>query len=116
MKLCSKCKTEKPLEQFYKHSQMADGHLGKCIECTKRDVAELETKKRQDPEWLSKERQRCRMKTAKARASGTQMKTTPETRARWQAKNPQKRKAQIMAANARRSGKIQKKTACEKCS
>ena len=39
-KVCFKCDKRKKIEQFYKHPQMGDGHLGKCKTCTKADVLE----------------------------------------------------------------------------
>lgn len=38
MKKCFKCKKLLSLTAFYVHIQMRDGHLNKCILCTKKDV------------------------------------------------------------------------------
>ena len=38
VKTCFKCGVEKPLDDFYKHQMMSDGHLNKCKECTKKDT------------------------------------------------------------------------------
>jgi len=39
-KSCFKCGETKPLSAFYKHKQMKDGHVNKCIRCNKNDVLE----------------------------------------------------------------------------
>ena len=103
-KCCFKCGAEKPLSEFYKHKQMADGHLNKCKECTKRDAsihrdANIESVRAYDRSRAQKPH-RIQLNTKVVRE--------------WRKNNPEKYRAQNMLNNAIRDGKIQKH-ACMVC-
>ena len=42
MKICSKCKIEKPFEAFHKNKARPNGYLSSCIECNKLRKLELQ--------------------------------------------------------------------------
>jgi hypothetical protein len=103
-KKCFRCHAVKPLVEFYRHTQMADGHLNKCKECTKTDVR---VHYRRDLEWSrAKERMRFHAPDRKAWIKENQ----PKARKR----NPQKYRARSAVARAIRSGSLVRQS-CEVC-
>ena len=46
MKRCICCGEMKPLDEFYKHPKMKDGHLNKCIRCSVKYAQRYDEKKR----------------------------------------------------------------------
>ena len=104
MKWCFRCGAWKKLNQFYVHRRMADGHLNKCKECTKRDVKlrrflypeklkEYEVKRNKKPGRIEK---RCGYLR------------------RYRARHPEKDLARSMVFDAVRSGRLAK-LPCSEC-
>lgn len=61
-KKCFKCGVVKPISDFYVHKEMKDGHLNKCIDCTKKDTKRRYDVLSQNEEWMDKERERGKEK------------------------------------------------------
>ncbi len=115
MKTCFKCGTSKSLDCFYVHKMMADGHLNKCKDCTKNDTRLRLEQKVNDPHWLAKERERCRVKQQKYRELGCASLVKKETRQKWSDGNRSKIKAQREAREALKKGIIVRQLFCNRC-
>lgn len=103
-KVCFKCNVEKSLNEFYAQPGMADGHLGKCKACTKRDVRKNYAKHRE--QYAEYERVRFQKPERKAYAL--------EYQRRYRAANPEKYKARSIVHNVIRDGKLTRQS-CEVC-
>jgi len=93
-KECFKCNTIKSLEDFYKHPKMADGHVNKCKECNKNDVASHRNKN------LEKVRDYDR-KRAKI---PERIKANVEVNRAWRAEDSRRQVAHSAVARAIRNG------------
>ena len=96
MKTCFKCLKEKDPSEFYNHTQMADGKLGKCKDCCKQDVQKNYADKRE--QYAEYERGRSQQPERKAKATEYQRKR--------RAANPLKYKATMLVNNAVRDGRL----------
>lgn len=117
MKKCFKCGIEKPLTEFYKHLGMADGHLGKCKECTKKDAINRYNVLIGDPNWYIKERTRGREKFHRLYKHNHSKETPEQSKKRLQnfrKNHPEKNRAVGILNNAVRDKKISK-LPCEVC-
>jgi hypothetical protein len=97
MKTCFKCGIQKPLSDFYKHPQMADGHLNKCKECAKLDAFNRLHGAGRD-KVLAYEKKRSQDPVRKAH----NRKVAEE----WRKANPVRRAAQNAVSNAVRDGRL----------
>lgn len=116
MKLCFKCRQLKPLDEFYRHQMMGDGHLGKCKGCTKRDV--MENRNRRLAKYREFDRLRYMVNADRAARNkewkGMNPAKVSKYRSEWAERNRDKRVAHRAVARAIKSGRLQRQP-CEKC-
>ena len=102
-KQCFKCRAVLPIDEFYKHPQMGDGHLNKCKLCTKLDVNANRIRRLEYYRHYDRKRG--------TRGAGT--KDQNATR-RYHALNPHKRAAHWATSNTIRDGRLIRQP-CEVC-
>lgn len=104
LKNCFKCKTVKPLDEFYKHGQMADGHLNKCKECTKNDA------NRHRQENLEKIREYDKQRAKRPE----RVKKNLEVSRAWRKADKRRQVAHSAVSRAIRAGKLSPEV-CARC-
>lgn len=103
-KECFKCKTVKPLTEFYKHSGMADGHLNKCKGCTKNDAAKHRS------ENLEKIRAYDKIRAKNPERAKTASKISAE----WRKADSRRMRAHNAVTRAIKKGSLVRHS-CERC-
>jgi hypothetical protein len=98
-KECFKCGELKERSDFYVHREMADGLLGKCKECCKKDVKENYKLNREKFSLYEKKRNQKPERKAKKLIY----------QANRRARNPEKERTRYLTTNAIRDGRLIKK-------
>lgn len=117
-KPCFKCLAVKPLNDFYKHSEMADGHLNKCKECCKKEA--ISNRLEKIDYYLEYDKGRANLpnrvlqreiysQTERGKA------VSRKARAKWEDSNLIKKAAITLVNNRIRSGAIVKPKNCSEC-
>lgn len=97
-KTCMKCGKLLPIDEFYKHPQMGDGHLNKCKECCRSDT--IQNRRKRIEHYREYDRSRSSLPhRRKLRKQFLQYQEAIE---------PEKSKARTAAGNALRDGRIRK--------
>lgn len=108
-KRCFRCSQTKPLSAFYKHAQMSDGRLNKCIECTKSDAREHRLRNLEKVRQYDRKRGGNPDRVAARKAYATTLEgklAAARSRKAWIVVNAYKVKAANAVSNALRDGRL----------
>lgn len=115
MKQCRRCLRNLEQSEFYKHSQMADGHLNFCKQCTKDRVARYREANLDAVRDYDRVRGRTDKRKAKARNySKTNKDKMSAYKREWAKRNRHKLRAHLRVRRAVMSGVLIKQP-CEVC-
>lgn len=117
VKTCFKCGRTLPLDEFYAHPQMADGHLNKCKACTRKDTRENRKKNIVYYKLYDRRRASKPERVAQRKQWGEQYKKSGKAfiaRKRDKELYPEKHFARCQVAKALRNGTLEK-SPCEIC-
>lgn len=99
-KKCIRCDHLKPINDYYKHDRMKDGHLGKCKNCCKVESV------------INREKNLERIQEYDRKRGSRQ---APGYLKKYRKDNPEIYSAQSKLGNAVRDGKIEKPDVCCEC-
>lgn len=94
-KPCIQCGEMKPVSEFYRHRMMADGHLNKCKDCTRKYVRNHRLENADRVRAYDRERSKLPHRIAKRREIVANQ-------------PPERTKARTAVSNAVRDGRLQK--------
>lgn len=97
-KICFKCGKRKALEKFYRHHQMLDGRLNKCIECAKADAAAHRSANIEKVREYDRERAK----------QPHRIKQAAEVARAWRQEDKRRARAHSAVARAVRSGQLER--------
>lgn len=103
-KQCFKCERTLALTEFYRHPMMLDGYLGKCKDCTKKDVTANRNKNIEKYRKYDRERNLSPERKRAASAIVSQ----------WRKEDSRRASAHNAVARAIKSGKLTREV-CERC-
>lgn len=117
MKTCFKCQESKPLKDFYRHSGMADGRLGKCKGCAKKDAlahreSNLEKVREYDRKRGLTDKHKARVRAYSKTKRGK--KALRKAKSVWDEKNLIKKATHAIVKRALQDGRLSKMP-CEVC-
>ncbi len=118
MKMCFKCGIEKPLTEFYKHSAMKDGHLGKCKQCTKDDSNKHRADNLESCQAYDRKRANLPHRVAlrkEVTKTWVEDGRQADSQRRYRERYPEKYHARTILGNAVRDGLIIKPNRCVEC-
>jgi len=95
-KVCFKCERELLIDEFYVHSEMKDGHLGKCKDCACADVQQHRRRHAESVREYDKQRSCSPSRKARAYEYQTQLRE----------RHPERSRANCMAYRALKKGQI----------